>query len=193
MQKTFHHVLCTDESKFNHFQSDKKVCVRQENNPLYTLKSVKHGGGNIKVWGTMSWHGIGPLVKINGNLDQYKYKDILQNIMKPDADDNLPVTWFLMHDNNPKHTARSVKSWLEENKINALEWSTQSPDLNPIWNNIGVILQDKQTSNFNEFGGGGGIQKVWNATTVEQCQRLVNSMPSRCAKVIKNKGYPTKY
>lgn len=191
-------ILWTDESKFNRFQSDGKVYVRrpmkQENNPLYTVKTVKHGGGNIKVWGGMSWYGVGPLVKIDGILDQYKYKDILQNVMEPYADDNLPVTWVLMHDNDPKHTARSVKSWLEENKINVLEWPPQSPDLNPIenlWNDIGVALQDKNTSNFNEFWE--EIQKAWNATTIERCQRLINSMTKRCAEVIKNKGYPTKY
>ena len=48
------------------------------------------------------------LVKIYGNLDQYKYKDLYQNVMELYVDDNLPVTWILMHNNNPKHTARSV-------------------------------------------------------------------------------------
>ena len=42
--------------------------MKQENNPLYTLKTVKHDGGNIKVWGAMSWHGIGPQIKIDGNF-----------------------------------------------------------------------------------------------------------------------------
>ena len=73
-------ILWTDETKFNCFQSDGKVYVRnpmkQENNRLYTLKTVKYNGGNIKIWGAMSWHGISLLVKIDGNLDQYKFKSI---------------------------------------------------------------------------------------------------------------------
>ena len=55
--------------------------------------------------------------------------------------------------------------------------ATPSSNLNPfenLWNGIGVALRDKQTSSFNEFLG--EIQNVWNATTLERCQRLVNSM-----------------
>ena len=85
-----------------------------------------------------------------------RYIKCYGEIYKRYADDNLPVTWILMHNNNLKHSATSVKSWLEKNKINVLEWPPQSSDLNPIenlWNDIGVVLQDKQASNFNEFKG----------------------------------------
>ncbi len=34
--------------------------------------------------------------------------------------------------NNPKHTSHSTKEWLKKNKVNVLEWLSQSPDLNPI-------------------------------------------------------------
>ena len=50
--------------------------------------------------------------------------------MESYADDNLPVTWILMHDNDPNHIARSVKFWLEEDKTNFLEWPPQSLNLN---------------------------------------------------------------
>ena len=87
----------------------------------------------------MSWDGIDQLVKFLGELNQYKNKDILQNIMEPYVNDSLTVTWILMHDNDPKHTARSVKSWFEENKINVVERPTQSPNLNPIKNLLNDI------------------------------------------------------
>ncbi len=38
----------------------------------------------------------------------------------------------MQHDNNPKHTRHSTKEWLKKNKVNVLEWLSQSPDLNPI-------------------------------------------------------------
>ncbi len=40
--------------------------------------------------------------------------------------------WVMQQDNNPKHTSHSTKEWLKENKVNVLEWLSQSPDLNPI-------------------------------------------------------------
>ena len=53
-------VLWTDESKFNRFVSDGKQYVRrpqnQELSPRYTLKIVKHGGGNVIVWAV--FHGV---------------------------------------------------------------------------------------------------------------------------------------
>ncbi len=38
----------------------------------------------------------------------------------------------MQQDNNPKHTSHSIKEWLKKNKVNVLEWLSQSPDLNPI-------------------------------------------------------------
>ncbi len=41
-------------------------------------------------------------------------------------------TWVMQQDNNPKHTSHSTKEWLKKNKVNVLEWLSQSLDLNPI-------------------------------------------------------------
>ena len=35
-------------------------------------------------------------------------------------------------DNDPKHTSRIARKWLETNSVEVLEWSVQSTDLNPI-------------------------------------------------------------
>lgn len=37
------------------------------------------------------------------------------------------------------------------------------------------------------------IEEHWNATPAETCQKLIDSMPNRCAAVIKAKGLWTKY
>ena len=129
-------VLWTDESKFNWFGSDGKQYVRrsrnQELSPRYTLKTVKHGGGNVIVWGSFSWCGVGPLHRIQGTMDQHMYKEILENVMLPYAEENLPLVWKFQQDNDPKHTAKIVKMWFNAKKINVLEWPAQSADLNPI-------------------------------------------------------------
>ncbi|CAF3530152.1 unnamed protein product [Rotaria sp. Silwood1] len=65
-------VLWSDESKFNLFGSDGKVMVwrspKEEFNPACTVPTVKHGGGNVKVWGCFAWNGVGNLAFIDGNM-----------------------------------------------------------------------------------------------------------------------------
>ncbi len=39
--------------------------------------------------------------------------------------------WVFQHDNDPKHMAKATKEWLKKKHIKVLEWSSQSPDLNP--------------------------------------------------------------
>ena len=48
-------ILSNDETKINRIGPDGKTFVHreknQEFNPRYNLKTVKHGGGNLKIWG----------------------------------------------------------------------------------------------------------------------------------------------
>ena len=46
----------------------------------------------------------------------------------------LPSDYIFQQDNDPKYTAKSTKKSLSENNVNVLQWSSQSPDLNPIGN-----------------------------------------------------------
>ncbi|VVC27140.1 Paired domain,Homeobox domain-like,Winged helix-turn-helix DNA-binding domain [Cinara cedri] len=59
-----------DENKFNIFGSDGRVMVWRKPNKQMDCKhlcpTVKHGGGNVLVWGCMSATGVGNLVFING-------------------------------------------------------------------------------------------------------------------------------
>ena len=63
--------------------------------------------------------------------------------------------WFLVMDNDPKHTSKVAKACCNTNmKKNMFEWPSQSPDINPIenlfaWMNItskGNVLERKLIS-----------------------------------------------
>ena len=99
------------------------------------------------VWGAFSWHGVGPLVKINGKMDKFQYLDILKNHMEPFAFDSMPIKWKLMQDNVPKHSLNVVKNWFCSEQIPVLDWPAQSPDLNPIenlWYEVKVEIAKKK-------------------------------------------------
>lgn len=191
-------VLWSDESKFNLFGSDGKQYVRRPKNkefdPRYTLKTVKHGGGNVMVWGAFSSIGVGPIVRIRGIMDQHQYKNILANDMLTYAHEHMSDSFVFQHDNDPKHTSRLVKGFLRESDVNVLDWPAQSPDLNPIENLWGHVQQQLKGRN----GGSAdkvyaNIEDIWKNIPLDYMQRLINSMPQRCREVIANKGYPTRY
>ena len=85
--------------------------------PQYTIKTVKHGRAKINIWGCFSYYGVGPIYKTDGIMDQDIYLQILQNTMLPYAEEDMPLRWVYMQDNDPKHTSRRVKSWFIENKV----------------------------------------------------------------------------
>ncbi len=81
------HVLWSDESKVNLFDSDgvQHVWRRpgEEDQENCALPTVKHGGGSIMVWGCMTTAGTGELRFIEGNMDSNMYCDILKQKMMP--------------------------------------------------------------------------------------------------------------
>uniref|UniRef100_A0AAY4CMV3 Transposase Tc1-like domain-containing protein n=1 Tax=Denticeps clupeoides TaxID=299321 RepID=A0AAY4CMV3_9TELE len=89
-------VLWSDETKIELF-----VINSTAYDPQNTVPTVKHGGGNILLWGCFSAKGTGQLHRINGKMDGAMYRKIL-------SDNLLPS-----HDNDPKHTAKATKEWLK--------------------------------------------------------------------------------
>lgn len=191
-------VLFTDESKFNMKGADGNLRVRRPPKSRYDyrycLRTVKYGGGGVMVWGCFSYAGVGPIHRIEGIMNALMYKDILNDVMLPYAEEEMPLRWVFQQDNDPKHTAKTVKSWFLEKQLNVMVWPPQSPDLNPIENLWQIVDRWIDRSNIRSkdelFRR---IQSAWNGVPQDTITKLINSMPSRCAAVIQNNGYPTKY
>lgn len=190
-------IIWSDESKFNVFGSDgREYCWKRPGERLldhHVKPSIKHGGGCVMVWGCITWHGVGYLCKIDGNMDAKLYCKILKDDLLGtidyygmDIDDVM-----FQHDNDPKHTARLTKDWLKENDVNVLSWPAQSPDLNPIenmWNMLDRKIRDRKKLPTSRDSLWTAIQEEWEKITKEECRRVIGTMPERIKAVLKAKG-----
>ena len=99
-----------------------------------TISTVKHGGGSIMLWGCFA-AGPGRLVKVEGNMNAEKYRQILEDNLTQSARElQLGRRFIFRQDNDPKHTAKTTHKWFKDNKVNVLEWPSQNPYLNPTEN-----------------------------------------------------------
>lgn len=150
------------------------------------------------VWGCFTKHGVGPLVRIEGIMKKEMYLSILQENL-PAAFDKigLPENQIIFqHDGDPKHTAKIVVNWLQNQRFEVLKWPAQSPDMNPIENLWGFIK--KRLANYAEPPVGVNqlwerVKEEWNSIPQEIIDNLYSSMPRRMQELQKNKGLWTKY
>uniref|UniRef100_A0A8R1DZW8 HTH_Tnp_Tc3_2 domain-containing protein n=1 Tax=Caenorhabditis japonica TaxID=281687 RepID=A0A8R1DZW8_CAEJA len=87
-----------------------------------------------------------------------------------------------------------VANWFRRRRVDLLEWSSQSPDLNPIenmWEELERRLKGVRASNANQKFA--QLEAAWKSIPMTVVQTLLDSMPRRYQAVIDIKGYPTKY
>uniref|UniRef100_A0AAY5KS66 Transposase Tc1-like domain-containing protein n=1 Tax=Esox lucius TaxID=8010 RepID=A0AAY5KS66_ESOLU len=118
------------ETKIKLFGINSTRCVWRRRNAAYDPKNiiptVKHGGGNIMLWGCFSAKGTGQLHRIKGMMDGAMYHQILGENLLPSARAlKMGRGRVFQHDNDPKHTAKATKQWLKKKPIKVMEWPSQ--------------------------------------------------------------------
>ena len=96
-----------------------KMCV---------MPTVKHGGGNVMVWGCMSAAGVGELHFIEGDMNSNMYCEILQQSMIPSLQ-KLGRRVVFQHDDDPKCTSKTTTALLKRLRVKVLNWPSMSPDI----------------------------------------------------------------
>jgi len=96
-----------------------------------------------------------------------------------------------MQDNATCHTAKSVKVWMDENRIQSLTWPGQSPDFNPIeniWAEIQNCLWERRDSIKDADDVWRETQKFFYNFELSYIEKLYNSLPRRMKQAFESKG-----
>lgn len=189
-------VIFSDESSFQCHDATSPRVWNKEGHLPPTSPTVKHPT-TVMVWSMMSANGTGRLHIVEGTMNSDRYIDVLKNRMIPQAREWYPDSEFtFMQDGAPCHTSKKSMSYLRSENIDVLEWPGNSPDLNVIetmWAIMKRRLRGKSLKTKSELIS--AIIKVWlkDESVVSTCQKLVASMPTRVAAVIKAKGGNTRF
>lgn len=102
---------------------------------------------------------------------------------------------IFQQDGTSCHTAKDVIQWLDDCGVGRIcDWPVNSPDISHI-ENLWTIIKSKirspdiSTLLKHEIE----LRKCWEQCNSEHLQNLAYSIPCRLEKVIKRKGYATKY
>ncbi|KAI4875142.1 hypothetical protein NFI96_013009 [Prochilodus magdalenae] len=85
------------------------------------LNSSHSAGASIMIWACFSYYGAGPVYHIPGIMDQFAYIKILEEVMLPYTEEEMPLKLLFQQDNDPNHTSKRAKSWFQSNKIEVME------------------------------------------------------------------------
>ena len=143
------------------------------------MPTVKHGGGNVMLWGCMSATDVGELHLIEGNMNSNMYCEMLQESMIPSLQKLGRRTMFL-HDNYSKHTSKTTTALLKRLRVKMMDWPSISPDMNPIehlWGFLKRKAEVRKVSNICQLRD--IVMEEWKNIPVATCEALVNSTARR--------------
>ena len=79
-------ILWSDETTLLICLALKEVTRKLKIHPQYTIKTIKHGGGSILVWGCFSCHCTGHIFSTEGIMHAIYYINILSDVLMSYAD-----------------------------------------------------------------------------------------------------------
>ena len=131
MNDDWQHTMFTDETAFDLFRNKIRRWHKDGQRPIRKLPKSRQ---KVMAWGGISLKGKTPLFCFTDIMDGPYYTNILQPQLLPAVKKLHGRNWRLQQDNDPKHTSRVAKDFIAKNRINLIEWPSNSPDLNPIEN-----------------------------------------------------------
>ena len=140
-------------------------------------RTVQHAA-SVMVWGSMCWHGLGSLVKLEGCLDSMAYQQVLEEHMLTDAAALIGDDFVFQQDNVPIHTSRSTRQWLRQHDVTLLDWLPKSPVANPIenlWHELKTDANRREPRTAAELWN--ALQEAWQQIPAARVRNLAESVP----------------
>lgn len=191
-------VIFTDESAFRLTNSNGRIFIRRTEEEIWQEDDFQpHDthSASVMVWGAISINGVGPLVRIEGNIDAEGYLDLFRYRLRRNYPGLYEGELVFQQDNAPVHTARIVSNWFKKKNIMVMDWPSKSPDLNIIenvWGQIKYKLRSQVFTDVEELWF--EVEKFWKEEiTQEFIRNLYLSLPRRIHAVLQAEGHHTKY
>ena len=147
------------------------------------------------MWAGISYKGPTDICIFEGIMKADMYTDILDATLLPFIQEMYPDGHKFMQDNDPKHTSRHAKQWIEDNGVNWWRTPAESPDMNPIenmWHELKeYIRREVKPRTKSELVQ--GISDFWVTVDVNKCRKYIGHLRKVLPKVIELDGAATGY
>jgi transposase len=176
--------LFSDETAFQLFRNTVRYWYKGRRPVRYMPKDRS----KIFAWGGFCARGKTSLFCFREIMNGPFYVDILRKHL-PEIKRMLKRNWRFQQDNDPKHTSRVAKEFLNKNFPEVIDWPSNSPDLNPIenlWNIVKGNVEKRQPKNLTELER--FMKEEWDNIPNTFVINLVRSMKERCELIIKKNG-----
>ena len=189
-RESFSDVIFTDECSV-HMENHAKLSFRRKWEPPKMKGRPKHPY-KVHVWAGISKRGATKVLIFTGNMDaQFYTEHILKRTLLPFIREKFADGHRFQQDNDPKHTSRLAKEFMEREGINWWKTPPESPDLNPIellWHELKHFLRTivKPTTKDELVAG---ITRFWRErVTPGKCHIYINHLKKVVPLVVKREG-----
>jgi len=142
-------------------------------------------------------YGMGCMKFVEKTLKSDDYEKILKYGLLPTIEEQYhQANAIFRQDFAPCHKSKITKRWLTERNIEILPSPANSPNLNPnenVWNDIKKAIRNEIVLPRTKAELKSVITRIWDRFSENTIDKLITQMPRRCAEVIRQKGFSTKY